>query len=49
MGKPPETRADNNPWPLWPLIYRVDYGHAEAQQVFGEDPRQYHLMTSRIA
>ncbi|SSC06885.1 Glutamate synthase [NADPH] small chain [bacterium endosymbiont of Bathymodiolus sp. 5 South] len=45
MGKPPETRADNNPWPLWPLIYRVDYGHAEAQQVFGEDPRQYHLMT----
>jgi glutamate synthase (NADPH/NADH) small chain len=29
----------------WPLIYRVDYGHAEAQQVFGEDPRQYHLMT----
>jgi glutamate synthase (NADPH/NADH) small chain len=23
----------------------VDYGHAEAQKVFGEDPRQYHLMT----
>ncbi len=45
MGKPPEMRADNNPWPLWPLIYRVDYGHAEAQEVFGEDPRQYHLMT----
>jgi len=45
MGKPPEDRADNNPWPLWPLIYRVDYGHAEAAQVFGEDPRQYHLMT----
>ena len=45
MGKPPETRADNNPWPLWPLIYRVDYGHAEAEKVFGEDPRQYHLMT----
>ncbi len=45
MGKPPTDRADNNPWPLWPLIYRVDYGHAEATQVFGEDPRQYHLMT----
>ena len=45
MGKPPEDRADNNPWPLWPLIYRVDYAHAEAAQVFGEDPRQYHLMT----
>jgi glutamate synthase (NADPH/NADH) small chain len=45
MGKPPGDRADNNPWPLWPLIYRVDYGHAEAAQVFGNDPRQYHLMT----
>ena len=45
MGKPPQDRADNNPWPLWPLIYRVDYGHAEAAQVFGDDPRQYHLMT----
>ena len=45
MGKPPTDRADNNPWPLWPLIYRVDYGHAEAAQVFGDDPRQYHLMT----
>ena len=45
MGKPPEDRADNNPWPLWPLIYRVDYGHAEAAQVFGNDPRQYNLMT----
>ncbi|MGY8788948.1 MAG: glutamate synthase subunit beta, partial [Pseudomonadales bacterium] len=28
--KPPEDRAANNPWPLWPRIYRVDYGHAEA-------------------
>lgn len=45
MSKPPVERADNNPWPLWPLIYRVDYGHAEAQSVFGEDPRQYQLMT----
>ena len=45
MAQPPVERADNNPWPLWPLIYRVDYGHAEAQAVFGEDPRQYQLMT----
>jgi glutamate synthase (NADPH/NADH) small chain len=45
MAQPPVERADNNPWPLWPLIYRVDYGHAEAAQVFGDDPRQYHLMT----
>lgn len=45
MSKPSNERADNNPWPLWPLIFRVDYGHAEAKEVFGEDPRQYNLMT----
>lgn len=45
MEKPPIERADNNPWPLWPLIFRVDYGHAEANKVFGQDPRQYSLMT----
>ena len=29
MPKPPPTRADNNPWPEWPRVYGVDYGHAE--------------------
>ena len=45
MSQPPVDRADDNPWPLWPLIYRVDYGHAEAELAFGNDPRQYQLMT----
>jgi len=45
MSKPPVDRAENNPWPEWPLIYRVDYGHAEAQSVYGNDPRSYQLMT----
>ncbi|BBB23771.1 glutamate synthase (NADPH/NADH) small chain [Isorropodon fossajaponicum endosymbiont JTNG4] len=45
MGKPPVERASNNPWPLWPLTYRVDYGHAEVTKIFGKDPRRYHLMT----
>jgi glutamate synthase (NADPH/NADH) small chain len=41
MPKPPVERADDNPWPLWPKIYRVDYGHEEAAKKFGEDPRVY--------
>jgi NAD(P)H-dependent glutamate synthase small subunit len=46
--KPPEDRAANNPWPLWPRIYRVDYGHAEASEVFGEDPRTYSINSKEI-
>lgn len=41
MSKPPINRADNNPWPTWPLIFRVDYGHEEAARRFGQDPRVY--------
>jgi glutamate synthase (NADPH) small chain len=29
VGKPPLTRAANNPWPEWPLIYRVSSAHEE--------------------
>lgn len=43
MAKPPLDRAANNPWPLWPKIYRVDYGHEEATQHFGSDPRVYSI------
>ena len=41
--KPPEDRAPNNPWPTWPRIYRVDYGHQEAEHVQGDDPRVYSI------
>jgi len=43
MPKPPVERADDNPWPLWPKIYRVDYGHEEASAVQGNDPRVYSI------
>jgi glutamate synthase (NADPH/NADH) small chain len=38
---PPQDRADNNPWPEWPKIYRLDYGQEEAKARFGDDPRVY--------
>ena len=43
MARPPATRAGDNPWPLWPKIYREDYGHTEAQHAFGADPRTYSI------
>ena len=48
LPRPPEERAANNPWPLWPRIYRVDYGHAEAAQKFGDDPRVYSIMSKKF-
>lgn len=42
---PPAQRAPENPWPEYPRIYGVDYGHAEVRSVFGEDPRKYSRVT----
>ncbi|OED36445.1 glutamate synthase [Chromatiales bacterium (ex Bugula neritina AB1)] len=41
----PATRADDNPWPTWPKIYRTDYGHEESAATFGKDPRAYQIST----
>ena len=30
LPTPPKSRAASNPWPHWPAIFRVDYGHEEA-------------------
>ena len=43
MPKAPPERTPNNPWPMWPRIYRVDYGHEEAAARFGDDPREYQI------
>ncbi len=48
MPKPPPERAPNNPWPEWPRIFRVDYGHAEAADRFGADPRTFLISTKRF-
>ena len=45
LPQPPEERAENNPWPQWPRIFRVDYGHDEVAARFGDDPRTYCVLT----
>ncbi len=48
MPQPPEKRSADNPWPEWPLILRTDYGHEEAIQKFGCDPRTYGIVTKEF-
>lgn len=44
VPQPPEERRDNNPWPQWPQVYRIDYSHAEMKAKTGEDPRKYQTL-----
>ena len=48
LSQPPLVRAFDNPWPQWPRIHRVDYGHEEALAMSGKDPRVYSVKTTRF-
>ncbi|EGS23166.1 glutamate synthase-like protein [Thermochaetoides thermophila DSM 1495] len=48
LPQPPPQRARDNPWPQWPRIYRVDYGHTEVIQHTGKDPREYCIMSEEF-
>lgn len=48
LPQPPSERAASNPWPQWPRIHRVDYGHDEAIALHGRDPRFFLLLTQRF-
>lgn len=42
---PPSRDAHVNPWPLYPKVYKLDYGHEEAKTAFGSDPRHFSVQT----
>ena len=42
MPKPPEVRAENNPWPEWPRIFRTASAHEEGVE------RVYSVSTKRF-
>jgi len=48
LTKPPAERSDANPWPYYPRVFKVDYGHAEATLKYGKDPRMYEVLTKRF-
>ncbi|MDH3817682.1 MAG: glutamate synthase small subunit, partial [Myxococcales bacterium] len=48
LPRPPAERAPGNPWPEWPAIFRVDYGHQEAEAKFGKDPREFCVLSKRF-
>ncbi|HLB27258.1 MAG TPA: glutamate synthase subunit beta [Dehalococcoidia bacterium] len=43
LPRPPDERPENNPWPLWPNIYRVSSAHEEG------GVRDYSILTKRLS
>ncbi|VDN31133.1 unnamed protein product, partial [Cylicostephanus goldi] len=48
LPKPGDKRKPENPWPEWPVIFRVDYGHEEVKLKTGQDPRTYSISTKEF-
>src|SRR5437773_5857554 len=49
LQQPAQARPPDNPWPQWPKVHRIDYGHEEAAALFGKDPRAYSVMSKQLA
>ena len=48
LPRPPDSRGPDNPWPQWPRIFRIEYGHAEVAEKFGDDPREYSILSKEF-
>lgn len=45
---PLERDPITNPWPQFPNVYTLDYAQEEAKAVFGNDPREFSIMTTKF-
>ena len=48
LPKPADERTDEYPWPIYPRLYKQDYGHEEACATIGGDPREYSILTKEF-
>ena len=48
MKENADSRAADNPWPQYPRLFKVDYGHEEVKVKWGGDPRRYNTMSKRF-
>uniref|UniRef100_UPI0014793D12 putative glutamate synthase [NADPH] isoform X1 n=2 Tax=Osmia lignaria TaxID=473952 RepID=UPI0014793D12 len=48
LPEPPKKRGSDNPWPQFPRVFKVDYGHEEVFLKFGRDPRQFSTLSKEF-
>ncbi|KAI8826607.1 uncharacterized protein EV422DRAFT_3637 [Fimicolochytrium jonesii] len=45
---PPKRDSKSNPWPTYPRVFKMEYGHAEVAVHHGNDPRRYCVLTKEF-
>ena len=48
LPQPPDSRGQDNPWPQYPRVFKVDYGHEEVKVKFGDDPRRFNTQSKEF-
>ncbi|KAG8338596.1 hypothetical protein J6590_000268 [Homalodisca vitripennis] len=48
LPEPPVSRGRDNPWPQYPRVFKLDYGHEEVKLKFGKDPRQFSILSKEF-
>ena len=48
MDKPPVYRGETNPWPQYPLVLKISTSHKEAEGKYGNDPREWNILTKEF-
>jgi NADPH-dependent glutamate synthase beta subunit-like oxidoreductase len=48
LPRPPNSRASDNPWPTWPKVFKLDYGHEESLLLLGKDPRVFLISSTEF-
>jgi glutamate synthase (NADPH/NADH) len=48
LPKPPQKRAADNPWPTWPKVFKLDYGHEETMHLMNKDPRIFQISSKNF-
>ncbi|CAF0729763.1 unnamed protein product [Brachionus calyciflorus] len=48
LPRPPNSRASDNPWPTWPKVFKLDYGHEESMHLLDKDPRIFQISSKEF-
>ena len=48
LPRPANQRTTEFPWPVYPRLYKQDYGHEEVAALYGDDPRTFGILTKEF-